>query len=84
MADTRDNPCVVSQELINLQCLQCGAVSSGNILAIAECLSCGALDYHVFRSFVPLEVATNHRRARTPDNEDVINKMINLVQDKAR
>ena len=79
-----DNPCVISNELINVQCLQCGTVNSGNIISIAECPSCGALDYHVFRGYVPLDEAMNHRRACTPDNKDVIKNLMELVQRKAR
>ena len=82
MVDTIDKPCVVSQELINLRCLQCGETSSGNFVSIAECPRCGALDYHIFRGYVPLEDAGHHRRAMAPDNRDVVNKMIELVQRK--
>ena len=84
MKNAIDNPCVLSQELLNLQCLQCGAVTRGNLIAIAECKSCGALDYHVFRSYVALDEAARHRRAGSPDNKDVINKLIELVQSKTR
>ena len=84
MKNANDNPCVLSQELLNLQCLQCGAVTSGNIIAIVECKRCGALDYHVFRSYVALDAAARHRRACSPDNKDVINKLIELVQSKTR
>ena len=60
---SNENPCAVSQELINLQCLQCGAVTSGNFITIVECPRCGALDYHLFKGYVPLEEAARHRRA---------------------
>jgi hypothetical protein len=78
----QDNSGAVSPEL-NLQCLQCGSVTTGNVIAIAECPRCGALDYHVFRGFISLDETTHHRRLSAPDNKDVIKKMIELVQSKA-
>ena len=84
MGDANDKPCIVSQELINLQCLQCGAVSSGTFVAIAECPCCGALDYHVYRAYIPLDEAIRHRRSHVPDNKDVIKNIIELVQRKTR
>ncbi len=84
VAASNENPCAVSQELINLQCLQCGAVTSGNFITIVECPRCGALDYHLFKGYVPLEDAVRHRRAIAPDNKDVINQIITLVERKAR
>lgn len=81
MVESLENPCAVSQDLINLQCLQCGEVTSGNFITIVECWRCGALDYHIFRGYVPLDGASQ-RRERTPDNKDVINQMIDLVQRK--
>ncbi len=84
MSDTNNRPCAVSQELLNLQCLQCGDITSGNFITIAECHRCGALDYHLFQGYVPLDDAIHHRRAVAPDNTDVINRIIDLVQRKAR
>jgi hypothetical protein len=84
VADINENPCAVSQELINLQCLQCGAGTTGNFITIVECPRCGALDYHIFTSHVSLVKSTDDRRPCTPDNKDVINKIIELVQSKAR
>jgi predicted nucleic acid-binding Zn-ribbon protein len=83
VADSSENPCVVSQEQLNLQCLQCGSMTIGNFITIAECPRCGALDYHIFRAYVPLDEASQHRRAVAPDNSDVINKIIDLVQRKS-
>ncbi len=83
VADKFDNPCAVSQELINLVCLQCGELTSGNIITIVECARCGALDYHIFRGYVPVDDASS-RRTSLPDNKDVVNKMIDLVQRKTR
>jgi hypothetical protein len=80
MTETQDIPCAVSQELLNLQCLQCGEIISGSIIAIIDCRRCGALDYHIFRGYVALDDASHNRRAVSPDNKDVINKMIELVQ----
>ena len=83
MTEITDIPCAVSQELLNLQCLQCGDVTAGNFITIAECPRCGALDYHIFRAYVSLNEAAAHRRACAPDNKDVINKIIDLVQRKS-
>lgn len=84
MADSNSVSCVVSQDSINIRCLQCGAISSGNIFAIGECPCCGALDYHLFKGYVALDEPPRNRRACSPDNRDVINKLIELVQNKTR
>lgn len=74
----------MSQELLNLRCLQCGEVTSGNFITIVECPRCGALDYHIFKGYVPLDDANPCRREWGPDNKDVINQMIDLVQRKTQ
>jgi predicted nucleic acid-binding Zn-ribbon protein len=84
MTEIQDIPCAVSQELLNLQCLQCGEITSSSIIAIADCPRCGALDYHIFRGYVPHDDAAHNRRGVAPDNKDVINKMIDLVQRNVR
>lgn len=79
MVESVDKPCAVSQELIHLQCLQCGEVTSGNFISIAECRLCGALDYHIFKSSAAAE-APGHARKRVADTKDVVTQMIELVQ----
>ena len=81
MVESLDNPCAVSQELMNLQCLQCGDMTSGNFITIVECRRCGALDYHIFRSYVLLD-GGGVRREWEPANKDVINELIALVERK--
>lgn len=81
MTENLDKPCTVSQELLNLRCLQCGELTSGNFITIVECRRCGALDYHLFRGYVPVDDVSS-RRASLPDNKDVVNKIIDLVQRK--
>jgi len=78
------NSCARSPELIHLQCLECGSVTTGNLTTIAECPRCGALDYHIFRCYISFEEAAHYRRAAAPDNKDVVQRMIELVQSKSR
>ncbi len=78
--DNKNNPCAVSQDQIHLQCLPCGAITTGNFITIVECPRCGALDYHIYKSGSEATAPIPRPRSRTPDNRDVINQMIELVK----
>ena len=52
--------------------------------SLVECARCGAFDYHVFRGRVSCDDASLPRRASIPDNRNVINDIIELVQRKTR
>ncbi len=77
-----DKACIVSRDIVNLQCLQCGTVTSGNLISIVECPRCGGLDYHIFKMYIPITEAAAHRRDNVPDNKGVINHMMELVKGK--
>ena len=81
MTAIKDAPCATPEDVINVRCLQCGEVTTGAFTMLAECRHCGALDFHVFRGFVSLTDGPP-RRAVEPDNRNVINEIIDLVQRK--
>ena len=82
MTDTTDNPTAL--DVMTLRCLQCGKETSTRSRSLVECPRCGAFDYHVFRGRISCEDASLQRRASIPDNRNVINDIIELVQRKTR
>ena len=67
-----------------MECVACGALMPAEHQPFAECPRCGALDYHVFRSNDVFFDLPAYRPAPIPDNKDVINQMISLVERKTR
>ncbi|MGH9523027.1 MAG: hypothetical protein ACRD3E_10900 [Terriglobales bacterium] len=84
MTNRRAEVRLTGQGKIRMQCVACGAIMPLGHQPFVDCPRCGALDYHVFRGNDASPDLAAYRPAPMPDNKDVINQMISLVERKTR
>lgn len=66
-------------DVVYVQCLGCGAELSAHRSGLVRCERCGGLDFHVVDPSAPVTQVTVSSRAGAPDNTQVIDRLMALV-----